>query len=116
VGIPILLKYRLPVPLLKPFVEVGYAPRVLNGSISTLNTSVSPPVQLPAMSEHWPDSHGLVISGGVQLAIGRLRLSPGVRYTHWNNTPITVVIPNGPTWESAQDQVDLLVGITWKIR
>jgi hypothetical protein len=113
---PILLKYRLPIPLVKPFVEVGYAPRVMNGSISTLNTSVSPPVQLPAMSEHLPDSQGFVIGGGVQFAIGRLGLSPGVRYTHWNNTPITVVIPNGPTWESTQDQVDILVGITWKIR
>src|ERR1700685_1917835 len=32
---PLLLKYRLPVPLVKPFAEVGYAPRVMNGSIVT---------------------------------------------------------------------------------
>jgi outer membrane receptor protein involved in Fe transport len=108
---PILLKYRLPVPVVKLFAEVGYAPRVINGSISSQNFLVG-----STMSEHWPDSQGLVIGGGVQLALGRLRLSPGVRYTHWNNTPITGVYSNGPSWESTQNQVDILVGIQWNIR
>jgi hypothetical protein len=58
----------------------------------------------------------LVIGGGVQFGIGRLRLSPGVRYTHWNNTPIVGTFGNGPSWESTQNQVDILVGIEWKIR
>jgi outer membrane receptor protein involved in Fe transport len=108
---PLLLKYRLPVPLVKPFAEVGYAPRVIDGSIT--NNSGSAP---STTGEHWPDSQGLVVGGGVQLAIGRLRLSPGVRYTHWNNTPITGVYSNGPSFESTQNQADILVGIEWKIR
>lgn len=108
---PMLLKYRLPVPLVKPFAEVGYAPRVINGSISSQDFLVG-----STTSEHWPDSQGLVIGGGVQFGIGRLRLSPGVRYTHWNNTPITGYYSNGPSWESTQNQVDILVGIEWKIR
>jgi len=113
---PMLLKYKLPFPLAKPFVEAGYAPRVIHGSISYLNTAVSPPVPLSTSSEHWPASQGLVVGGGVQFAVGRLRVSPGLRYTHWNNTPITVVIHDGPSWESTQNQVDILVGIEWKIR
>lgn len=110
---PLLLKYRLPVPIVKPFAEVGYAPRVMNGSIVT--DIYSPPSTFTS-GEHLPDSQGLVIGGGVQFAIGRLRLSPGVRYTHWNNTPIVGTFGNGPSWESTQNQVDILVGIKWKIR
>jgi hypothetical protein len=113
---PILLKYKLPIPLAKPFLEAGYAPRVIHGSISSQNTAVFPPVQLSPMSEHWPSSQGLVVGGGIQFSIGRLRLSPGVRYTHWNNTPITGVYGDGPSWESTQNQVDILVGIAWSIR
>jgi hypothetical protein len=108
---PLLLKYKLPVPLVKPFAEVGYAPRVIDGSITSHDFLVG-----STSSEHWPDSQGLVVGGGVQFGIGRLRLSPGVRYTHWNNTPITVVYNQGPSAESAQNQVDILVGIEWKIR
>ena len=98
---PLLLKYRFPFPLVKPFAEVGYAPRVINGPIGLFDTG---------------GSHGVVIGGGVQFGIGRLRLAPVVRYTHWNNNPIAVVIPNGPTFASNQNQVDILVGIGWKIR
>jgi hypothetical protein len=108
---PLLLKYRLPVPLVKPFAEVGYAPRVIDGSITSQNSLFG-----STSSEHFPVSQGLVIGGGVQVGIGRLRLSPGVRYTHWNNTPITGVYSNGPSFESTQNQVDILVGIEWKIR
>ncbi len=112
---PMLLKYRLPVPLVRPFAEVGYAPRVIDGSIT--NNSYSPTSSSTSTSsEHWPASQGLVIGGGVQLAIGRLRLSPGIRYTHWNNTPIMGTYVNGPSFESTQNQVDILVGIEWKIR
>ncbi len=32
--IPILLKYRFPFPLAKPFLEAGYAPRITGGSIT----------------------------------------------------------------------------------
>jgi len=32
---PILPKYKLPIPLAKPFLEAGYAPRVIHGSLSS---------------------------------------------------------------------------------
>jgi hypothetical protein len=85
----------------------------MDGSMTTY--FVSPP-STSISSEQLPDSQGLVIGGGVQVGIGRLRLSPGVRYTHWNNTPITGTFGNGPSWQSTQNQVDILVGIEWKIR
>jgi len=98
---PFLLKKSLPFPVIKPFVEAGYAPRTMQGMYT-----------YPAVS------HGLVIGGGVAFGIGRLRLSPAVRYTHWNNGPILLgyTSSNGPTLYMTQNQVDLLLGISWKLR
>jgi hypothetical protein len=105
---PMLLKYRLPFPLLKPFVEAGYAPRVINGTIHYFANGTTP-------STDWPTSQGVVIGGGVQFGIGRLRLSPAVRYTYWNNRAITVIFNDGPQSQSSQNQADFLLGITWKL-
>jgi hypothetical protein len=98
---PLLLKYRLPLPLVKPFVEGGYAPRVLQG---------------PTFDSGSAGSHGLVLGGGAQFGIGRLHLSPTVRYTRWNDGAVLIVYPNGPTIKMALNQVDILLGIAWKVR
>jgi hypothetical protein len=116
---PLLLKYKLPVHAIKPFVEAGYAPRVIHGSIQFDSISFFPnpsPLQHSTTSTDWPVSQGLVAGGGIQFGIGSLRLSPEFRYTHWNDTAITGVYPDGPSWQSAQNQIDVLLGITWKIR
>jgi len=96
---PLLLKKSLPFPVVKPFVEAGYAPRTMRG------VDIYPSV-----------SHGLVIGGGVEFGIGRLRLSPAVRYTYWNNAPTLLVFFDGPTISLTQNQADILLGISWKLR
>jgi hypothetical protein len=96
---PFLLKKTLlPFPVVKPFVEAGYAPRTMES------------IGYPGVS------HGLVIGGGVEFRIGRLRLSPAIRYTHWDNAPAVLVFSDGPTINLTQNQVDALVGISWKLR
>jgi hypothetical protein len=105
---PLLLKYRLPAPLVKPFLEGGYAPRVINGSIHSYANGLT-------VGTDYPVSHGVVIGAGAQFGIGRLRLSPEVRYTLWNNSPVLVVFADGPTFKSAENQVDILLGISWKL-
>jgi hypothetical protein len=60
----LLLKHRLPFPLVKPIDE--------------------------SIGEYASASHGIVIGGGVQLGIDRLHLSPVVRLTHWNNGVVVV--------------------------
>ncbi len=104
---PLLLKFKLPFPLIKPFVEAGYAPRVIDGTVH-YNTNGS------TDAEHFT-SQGLVVGGGVQFGIGRLRLAPAVRYTYWNNAPILVYFGNGPQSRSTQNQADILLGISWKL-
>ncbi len=97
---PILLKKTLlPLPVVKPFIEAGWVPRDILSSTFTPSSS----------------SQGLVIGAGVQLGIGRLRLSPALRYTRWNNAPALIVFANGPTISLTQNQVDVLIGLSWKL-
>ena len=97
---PLLLKKTLGVPFIKPLLEAGYAPRRIEA------TAYGGPFT----------SHGVVIGGGARLAIGRLQLEPVVRYTRWNNNPVLAVIPNGPSPYLSANQVDLLLGVSWKFR
>jgi outer membrane protein with beta-barrel domain len=121
---PVLVKYKLPLRGIRPFLEAGYAPRVIGGSISSDgvtyfgNSGVLPqPVYSHfTASTDWPVSQGVVAGGGVQFGIGRLRLSPAVRYTHWSNAAVSGFYSDGPSFGSARDQVDVLVGISWKLR
>jgi hypothetical protein len=105
---PMLLKYKLPIPVIKPFIEAGYAPRVIDGSVHYYTNGST-------FSTDYPTSQGVVVGGGVQFGIGRLRLSPAVRYTHWNNPPILVYFGDGPGSQSTQNQADIVVAISWKV-
>ncbi len=118
---PILLKYKLPVPKIKPFIEAGWAPRTISGTIaeSGVNLNIETGQQTPfstSFKTNWSRSFGGVFGGGVQFEVGRLRLSPEVRYTYWTSTPINGTFGNGPAYFSTQNQVDVLIGIGWKIR
>lgn len=52
----------------------------------------------------------------MQFGIGRLQLAPAVRYTRWNNSPVLLVIPNGPSPQLSANQVDVLLAVSWKLR
>ena len=120
--VPILLKYKLPVPLLKPFVEAGVAPRLMNGaSVNSIysNVDILTGVVTNGQSHgaaNWPNSVGTVLGAGVQFGFRSLRLAPEVRSTRWNSTPINASGPYGYEFHSAQNQVDVLLGVSWKVR
>ena len=62
-------------------------------------------------------SVGFVAGGGLQFNLGRLRLAPQVRYTRWATAPVGGLYYSlGSTYSSNQNQVDLLVGISWKVK
>jgi hypothetical protein len=121
---PMLGKYRIPLGKIRPFLEIAYAPRVIRGSTSLdgltyfdSTGSLPQPIYMHAIaSTDWPVSQGLVVGGGVQFGIGRLRLSPAFRYTHWSNAAVSGHYGDGPSWQSARDQMDVLVGIAWRVR
>jgi hypothetical protein len=118
---PIVLKYKLPVSKVKPFVEVGVAPRSISGTISESGVNVNLLTgQLTPFSgsskTDWSNSLGVVAGGGVQFGVGRLRVSPELRYTHWTSAPINGFFGDGPSYYSTQEQVDVSIGIGWRIR
>jgi hypothetical protein len=117
---PILLKYNLAVPMARPFFEIGFAPRTISGTITNTGVSVNGTTgqQTPftnTMATNWTSSVGVVAGGGVQLGFGRLRVSPELRYTYWPNTSINVTFSNGPSFQSNQQQFDVLVNIGWQM-
>jgi hypothetical protein len=116
---PILLKSKLPFPLLKPFWEAGYAPRRISGSSSTVGTTVDIPtgkVTNFSSSGGWnPDtSHGLVAGVGGETGLGKIHVSGELRYTRWNNDPISFTTRTGNYVNMSQNQVDFLIGLTWR--
>jgi hypothetical protein len=66
--IPFLAKYRLPVPVIKPYVEAGPNFRAISASLA----------------QHM-SARGFSAGIGVESHIGPLRIAPEVRYTHWGS-------------------------------
>jgi len=62
---PILGKYRSPIPLVKPFVELGPNFRHVGGNRTYFSNA------------------GLTMGVGIELRLGKLRMGPEVRYTRW---------------------------------
>jgi hypothetical protein len=117
---PILLKYKVAVPTARPFFEVGFAPRTISGTITNAGVSVNATTgqQTPFSNSaptSWSSSVGVVAGGGVQFGLGRLRVSTELRYTYWPNTSINVTFSNGPSFQSNQQQFDVLASIGWRV-
>ena len=120
---PLLLQYNLRFRVLHPFVEAGVAPRTISGRAaysgeSGLSTPVGPyPPVGPSVPLSYSPSVGFVAGGGLQFNLGHLRLAPQVRYTRWATAPVGGLYSGiGSTYSSNQNQVDVLVGISWKVK
>jgi len=117
---PLLLKYKLRFSVLNPFVEAGVVPRTITGrAVLTGQTdfiTLGPP-STSSLATNYSPSVGFIAGGGLQFNLGHLRLAPQVRYTRWATAPVggydDIV---GGTYSSNQNQVDVLVGISWKVK
>jgi hypothetical protein len=120
--LPLLLKYKLQFPVLHPFAEAGVAPRTISGRVvSTGQTDLfglGPPSPFgPSVPLSYSPSVGFVAGGGLQFNLGRLRLAPQVRYTRWATAPVGgLYFSLGSTYSSNQNQIEVLVGISWKVK
>ncbi len=98
---------------------VGYAPRVINGSGHVAGVSVTSFTPLTmTYSEFntpgwWDTTHGVVGAAGIERRAGPLRIAPEVRYVHWNMPAVNRYGSRGFSIVSTEDQVDVLVGITF---
>jgi hypothetical protein len=73
---PVLLQYRFNTPLIKPFLEAGFAVDHLSNLSAAATEIASGPGQLLHQT-----SAGLVLGGGVDVKIPFVRLSGELRYT-----------------------------------
>ena len=85
---PILAKYRLPFPVVKPYLEAGPSFRV---------------------AEKYMSSSGITAGIGIEAKLWRFRIAPEIRFTHWgrdgsNYPPVYHAV-------SYPNQVELLAGI-----
>ena len=86
-----------------------------NGSFINMSTGAITYIHSHGAA-NWPSSVGTVLGAGVQFGFRSLTLAPEVRYTRWNSTPINESGPFGYSFNSAENQVDLLLGVSWKVR
>lgn len=113
---PLLAKYRLPTPLVKPYVDAGVAFDTLSGLKQTVVRTLSPS-RITTTSNNTNPSElknstttGFVIGFGADIHAVVVHISPEIRYTRWGSAHFT--IPNGSVL-SNQNQAEFLVGITF---
>ena len=87
---PVLLKYAVPLPRVRPFFEVGPSFRIW---------------QEPQATE--PSNFGITAGLGAEINWRKLRFSPMIRYTHWADETRFPLRPSNP------DQVEVLGSITY---
>ena len=113
---PILAKYRFLRRHPSPYVSGGYAFRRIKGSgISQAFCCVpsNPTLTVSPYSTYYRNSSGLIVGGGVEFKVRLVRVSPEFRYTRWSNKAFSTYGPYGSYAESAQNQAEVLLGITW---
>ncbi len=100
------------------YAGAGYAPRWISGKahqnavtvIDSLGTRRYSESAIPAS---WDTTHGVIAAAGVEKRWGRARIAPEIRYVRWNRPAVDRSGSHGFSIVSAQNQVDLLVGITF---
>lgn len=122
---PLLAKYRLPGRLVQPFVGAGYDWRTVKGSdissgyyLSGVTTDPPADIYTYYFNRHsntnYPISHGVVISGGLDVNGRHLRVSPEFRYVRWSEQFLSSVGGDGSYFlESPRNEFLILVGISW---
>jgi len=113
---PVLVKYRLPVPRVRPYVSLGLAPRHASGTINSIHYGYEPSdVTFSSVDWHARD-HAWVVGGGFEFRLGHFRIAPEMRYLRWR-------IPPGPSAGDVsyylpvpQNEAQLLLGVGWRGR
>ena len=119
--LPLLLKYTLRRRTMNPFVEAGATARMIAGrttAISQNDFAILGPPSIAAYQASYSPSAGFVVGAGPRFHVGSLRFAPQIRYTRWLTAPVWGAdgARIGGTFSSNLNQVDLLVGIGWRLR
>jgi hypothetical protein len=122
--IPIVVKYhlRLKHSPVKFHVSCGYALRHLSGVSEVVHEFGRDPTgntydRTYNLSTTYllfnNPTNGITAGGGLSFRMGFLRVSPEIHYTRWTGRPFLDAGSHGSFAQSAQNQLDLLVGLTF---
>ena len=106
---PLLLKYRFPFPVVRPFVEGGVAWNALPGLKNAL-AQASQTLGLASPQVNHTTTMGVVLGGGVDIHAVFLHIQPQLRFTRWTAQQISD--PLG-LLQSNQNQAEFLVAFTF---
>lgn len=111
---PLLLKYRFPMKIARPYVDAGVAWDTLNGLTQAVTSTVAGITSTRSTSNP-PElsnstSRGFVLGVGLDIKALVIHISPEVRFTRWGAQHF--VDPNG-LLHSNLNQAEFLVGITF---
>jgi hypothetical protein len=123
--LPLLLKYRLRNIAHRPHFSAGLNTNYIvnttqvrrTGASTRLPVVLSPPVKLrdPLAELTHRSSEGVVVAGGFEFSIHRIRLAPELRYTRWAHENFgrcfIVCGPNAQRLHSNLDQAEVLVTV-----
>ncbi|HTS67223.1 MAG TPA: outer membrane beta-barrel protein [Candidatus Acidoferrales bacterium] len=113
---PLVGKYRFKthLPLIRPYVEAGWAWDKLSGLTQTVTSTVAGAIHTSTTSNpaelHKDVTSGFVFGGGVEIKILVLRIAPEVRFTRWGDHHF--LDPSG-LLQSNLNQAEFLVGLTF---
>jgi opacity protein-like surface antigen len=101
---PLLLKYRFPSKVVRPFLDAGVA----FSTLSDLTTTVTNVATGSSATTKSPI--GFVMGGGVDIHLLIIHIDPEIRYTHWGSAafqdPLSLV-------QGSQNQAEFLLGVVF---
>jgi opacity protein-like surface antigen len=103
---PLLVKYRFPMKIVRPYVDGGVAWDKLFGLTQSVKQSIAGQ-SLTVVNKD--TTAGIVLGGGVDIHL-KVHLMPEIRYTRWGSAQFTD--PTG-LLRSTQNQAEFLLGITF---
>ena len=112
---PIVLKYRFPMRIVRPYVDAGVAWDTLSGLTDTVTQTVAPAFSSSTTSTSKPASltnnttMGFVMGAGVDVHALVIHISPEIRYTRWASPHFNL----SGVINSNQNQAEFLVGFTF---
>jgi len=104
--IPLLLKYRLPGKLARPYVDAGVAWDKISGLTNTISHSVSTGTVANPSGETNSSTTGFVMGVGLDVHFV-IHIMPELRYTRWTNQHFNLT----NVLNSNQNQAEFMVGI-----
>jgi hypothetical protein len=106
---PLLLKYRFPAKIVRPYVDAGVAFDTLSGLTDTVAQTLASRLSGPGTALQNNTTKGFVIGAGVDIHAIVLHLLPEIRYTRWGAQHFNL----SGVLSSNQNQAEFLLGITF---